>query len=197
MAGTIMIGLSGWARTGKDSVAGILDWEHGFERDAFANTLREALEALDPIVGADHWDDVEIRLSEVLRDVEGWEGVKDSLFADEVRGLLQRLGTDAGRNLLGEDIWVNALIDRHFDAFGEAHGVERLVISDVRFPNEADTIRAYGGYIWRVKRPTVQPANGHSSESAMDDYEFDAVIYNDGDLFDLSRRVKLALTGIV
>ena len=63
-------------------------------------------------------------------------------------------------------------------------------MTDVRFPNEAQRIKDLGGVVWRVKRPGVGPANYHESETALDDWPFDAVLENDGNLVDLSLKVN-------
>lgn len=85
----------------------------------------------------------------------GWDGRKD----DPGRALLQNLGVGA-RDILGADVWVDALM-RDLPA--------RVVITDVRFPNEVAAIRDHGGVVVRIWRPGVQPARGHVSETALDD----------------------------
>jgi hypothetical protein len=100
----------------------------------------------------------------------------------EVRRLLQVLGTDFGRKMLGEDVWVKMIMDK-------LNYEDRVVISDVRFPNEAEAIRKLGGSVWRINRRNHSAVNGHPSEHAMDNYMFNHVIYNDGTLDDLSDEV--------
>src|SRR5690606_4016638 len=86
-------------------------------------------------------------------------------------------------NILGGDIWVDATMN--------ALDVERdYVITDCRFPNEAQAINRAGGLVVRVQRPGNGPANDHPSETALDDYQFDGVINNDGTLEDLATRVE-------
>ncbi len=84
-----------------------------------------------------------------------------------------------------EDVWVKALLDGGMPA--------RLAISDVRFPNEADAIRAFGGLVVRVERPGVGPINGHESEIALDGYDFDLVVVNDGTLDELTDEMEAVL----
>jgi len=84
--------------------------------------------------------------------------------------MLQRLGTEAGRDILGENVWVNAV----FETFTG----EKLAISDVRFPNEAEEIRNRGGAIVRIVREGFGPINGHISETAFKGQ--DIIIYNQG-----------------
>jgi Domain of unknown function (DUF4406) len=166
-----VIGLAGYARAGKDTVAQMIV-QHGFEQRSFATPLKEALYALNPLLV------FPLRVQDVVDDC-GWEEAKSR---SEVRSLLQRLGTEAGRNVLGQDVWVNALFN--------TPNKGRLVISDVRFPNEAQAIKARGGLLWRVERPGTGPANAHMSETALDGYDYDGIIDNTGDLDELEITVK-------
>jgi len=171
----MIIGLTGYARTGKDTVADILATRHGFQKRAFADPMREGLYRLNPAVEMDGY------LVDLARAVDlcGWEYVKG--HAVGFRGLMQRFGTSVGRELWGADFWVNQAMS----------GVDGLVVfSDVRFPNEADAIQAVGGHIWRIVRPDVGAVNSHVSEVAMDCFDVDAVISNDGDLPSLVAKVE-------
>lgn len=166
----VVIGLSGVARAGKDTVASLLTEHHGFQRRAFADALKKVLVALDPIV-----EPTGRRLSDLGLPMDQAKALP------EVRSLLQRLGTEAGRHALGADIWVRTLLAGPVP--------QRMVVSDCRFPNEAQAIRARGGIVVRVERPGFTAINGHSSETALDDWEFDAVIVNDGAIADLVPQV--------
>lgn len=186
----MILGLSGYARSGKDTAAEGLEL-FGFTRVSFADKLREFILLLNPIV------DVEYGVSRVrVRDVieeHGWDGYKSSKHGNEVRELLQRLGTECGRELIDDDIWVNPVINLY-----KNNEVARLVIPDVRFPNEAKAIKKAGGYVVRIHRPGVLPANGHKSEVALDDWPFDAVLDNDSTVDELRRRVaNLALAFVL
>jgi len=64
------------------------------------------------------------------------------------------------------------------------------VITDVRFQNEAEVIVNHGGSIWRVQRPGVEAVNAHVSEWEMDNYNFDNILVNDGNLEQLEFLVK-------
>jgi hypothetical protein len=98
-----------------------------------------------------------------------------------VRVLLQRLGSDVGREMFGEDFWV----EQAFKGLGD----EDVVFTDVRFPNEAEAVRGRGGVVWNVVRPGVGVANGHVSECALDGFVFDETVVNDGSLLDLEVKV--------
>ncbi len=172
-----LIGLSGYARSGKDTAAGAL-LDRGWQRKAFADKLREFLYALDPALMTP-WNTGSEGACHSLRplvDALGWEKAKG---LPEVRALLQRCGTEAGRGVLGADVWVNAVL---------SNLTGPTVITDVRFWNEAQRIQAAGGLVIRITRPGVGPACApgtpsgvHTSETALDDYPgFDASIVNDG-----------------
>ena len=193
-----IIALSGFARSGKDEAAKVLVEELGFVRVAFADKLREVLYALNPIVSGslmlptnDVWVDEQlskalategnIKVQDVIHSY-GWDGYKESQFGAEIRRLLQRLGTEAGRQTLWDSIWIDAaLTGLPEDA--------RVVVTDVRFPNEAQAIKDRDGIVWRVERPGVGPANSHPSETSLDDWPFDAWIGNTGTLDDFREAV--------
>lgn len=202
VSGDIMeiIGLSGYARSGKDEAAKILVEEYGFTRVAFADKLRDVLYALNPIVDIRRGDvplhvktpsgtkrlmmdentpstipvSMTIHVQDVI-DAHGWDGYKETKFGPEIRRLLQRLGTEAGRQTLWENLWVDATLTGHPED-------ARLVVTDCRFPNEAQAVKDRGGKMWRITREGVGPANSHASETSLDHWEFDAWIDNKGTL---------------
>lgn len=179
----MIIGLSGYARSGKDTVAARLVAEHGFVRLAFADPMREALYRLNPKI--DLADMQGVYLSQAV-DQLGWEGVKES--STDVRELLQRFGTEVVRTMFGDNFWVDYTMH-----LAEAH--EFVVVSDVRFKNEADAIRAAGGAVWRIDRPGTGAANGHSSENDLDGYEFDFTVNNVGTIEVLHNVVDFIIEG--
>lgn len=166
-----MIGLSGYARSGKDTVAKILVENHGFQKIGFADALREVLLRVDPTVDWMLGDDEPFRISDAL-DEGSWETAKDT--RPEVRRLLQQLGV-AVRDLVDPDAWVKALTR-------QLEPGKRYVINDVRFPNELAAVHELGGTTVRIHRPGYGPVNGHVSETALDGAEFDYHIINDGPL---------------
>jgi len=185
----MIIGLSGYAQSGKDTVAELLIHNYGFQRISFASPIRNAVYTLNPtIMDLDFYEPVS--LVEVI-DKHGWELAKtmrgnkgDYLRYPDVRRLLQVMGTDVGRGLFGETFW----IDQAFKQ-ADAEGHERIVMPDVRFPNEARAIAARSGDVWRINRHNHTPVNAHKSETAMDNFMFKHVIYNDSTLDDLSEEV--------
>jgi hypothetical protein len=99
------------------------------------------------------------------------------------RLLLQLIGTECGRDIIHPNIWVNS-------TFADWKPHCSWVITDTRFPNEADAIKKRGGIVIRVERPSVGVKSTHPSETGLDDYKnFDAVIINDGTLGDLKLKV--------
>ena len=181
---TKLIGLSGYARSGKDTVAALLAKDHDFKTISFAKPMRDALEALNPYV-SDEKGKYPAPLKTVLAQY-GWEGSKASVYAKDLRRLLQNFGTEVGRNQFGEDFWVDLsmkIADRQV-ALGH-----RVVFTDVRFPNEFEAIKQRGGEVWRLIRKDAKPANSHSSETALDGFEFDKYLYNDGTITELSWAV--------
>lgn len=177
-----IIGLSGYARCGKDAAAEVLVSKYGFTRVAFADKLRECIYQLNPVVTVKpyfNWGTeppngmTRVFLQEVI-DVYGWDGYKETEYGPEIRRLLQRLGTEAGRDLLGDNIWVDAALTGHpTDA--------KIVVTDVRFPNEAERIKELGGLLVRVSRPGVKAVNAHASETSLDDWDFDYTLENNVD----------------
>jgi hypothetical protein len=176
-----ILGLSGYARSGKDEAAKVLVEEFGFRRVAFADKLREVLYALNPIVKGETVDHplagpllTNYRLKWVI-DKYGWNGYKETEFGEEIRALLQRLGTEAGRETLWDSIWVDA-------AFADVKPWEKIVVTDVRFPNEAKAIADRNGRLIRIIREGVGPANSHASETSLDTWPFDEIILNSSTL---------------
>ena len=171
----MIIGLSGYARSGKDTVAELLCLNYAFKRVAFADPIREAILTLNPKIDS---------ITHVSHRVEdyGWEVAKQE---PEIRRLLQVMGTEVGRKMFGENIWIDM-------AFKQAEQYQQVVIPDVRFTNEADAIKELGGIIWRINRHGLNGINEHRSEHAMDSYMVDHVIYNDGSLDELSDEVFMS-----
>ena len=175
-----IIGLSGYARSGKDEAAKVLVEDYGFTRVAFADKLREVLYALNPIIAEKGASTIAgryetyVKVQDVI-DRHGWDGYKETEYGTEIRRLLQRLGTEAGRETLWDSIWIDAALTGHPDD-------ARIVVTDCRFPNEAQAIKDRGGKVWRIRRPSVGPANNHPSETSLDAWSFDRWISNNGTL---------------
>ena len=171
------IGLSGWARSGKDTVANYIIENYGYTKASFAQPIREALVNLNPNINVGESNQASLATSVRLL---GWEQLKD--ISVDVRPLMQRLGTEVGREMFGEDFWVDTALDRIPDG-------SKVVFSDVRYPNEANAVRDFGGKIYRIDRAGVGPANEHASETALNDYDFDDRIDNSGTVEELYAQI--------
>lgn len=176
-----MIGLSGYARAGKNTVADLLP--EGYRQVSFAEPMREAMLRLNPTIYQNDYQEVDndgvMRLSDAINEL-GWQGAKEKL--PEVRRLLQVFGTEVGRNMFGENFWVE-------QAFKDVHVGDNVVFTDVRFPNEAQAIIEHGGEVWRINRPGVIAHNAHASETSLDDWKFHRVIENDGTIEQLREKI--------
>ena len=176
---SFVIGVMGKKRSGKDTFASQLINAHGFTQVRFADPLREMLKALDPIVYNDDDGYTDVRLSNVLGPDDDWETAKE---LPEVRRLMQRIGTEAGRDVLGDDVWTNAALRKINEIDGP------VVVTDVRFPNEYDLVEdILDGWTVRISRPSlIRPAIlEHASETALDEHFPRYEIINDGTVGDL------------
>lgn len=179
----MIVGLTGYAQSGKDTLANILVEEYGYTRVAFADKIREFLYEVNPMVGCSP--------SGYLKDLVnlvGWDAAKQE---PQVRRLLQDLGVGA-RKVFGEGFWVHQAMKTMLD---DPRPDMNYVITDVRFLNEADMIRANKGQIWRVKRNGVSAVNSHVSESEMDGYNVDQIFTNNGSIQDLEKLIKTRMEG--
>ena len=180
-----LVGFSGYARSGKDSAAGSLVATRGFTKKSFAEQLKAAVYALDPLVKHRRFWNTKFhfattRLSSLV-DSRGWEGAKDEA-SGEVRRLLQFMGTEVGRKLFGEDFWVQQALNGYT-------AKDKVVFTDVRFPNEAKAIKDLGGVVLRVTRKGIHAVSDHPSEISLDHWKFDGEIRNDGSIEELHDAV--------
>lgn len=149
-----------------------------------------------------------------LRPYKEWQNVFEDRFLVKLtpRLLLQLLGTECGREIIHPNIWCNALFSDYKPINTRVHGIylnERgniavpseliypnWIITDVRFPNEADAILERGGKLIRLTRTTEVPEEiaNHPSETALDNYnKFDYIIDNRGSIEDLYEQlIKLS-----
>ena len=178
----IIVGLTGYAGSGKDTVRAMLERE-GFVGLAFADPIRAMIRELLTSCGIDdaYLDDRELK-----------ETIIPELGVS-YRHMAQSLGTEWGRNLRG-DFWLRlagAFMADQADA-GETH----FVVSDVRFANEADWIKRQGGKIWRIHREGLASVRAHVSESGVDNIKPDRTIHNNGTPEQLAEAVALAIESL-
>jgi len=185
-----LIGLTGFKQSGKDTVADILTTIAGYERYAFADGVREALYALDPLVGP------QTSLRHLV-DEHGWDRAKrHRIYGAEVTRLMQHMGTEVGQEFFGGNVWVDNLASE-VEAAGGLSPASPVVVTDVRFDHEAHWVLASGGLIWEVIRPGAGPVSTHASESPIDPRLVTRTIPNDSSLPALSTQVALALEASV
>lgn len=168
-----LVALAGVAGSGKSTVAEHLVAQYGYTRLKFAGPLKDMCRA--------------IGMTEAMIEGAEKETPIDWLCGRTPRYVMQRLGTEFGRDLIGADFWVR-LFQRQADAIITNGG--RIVVDDCRFDNEAAAVQAMGGIVIRlVGRGGL--AGNHQSEQITD--EADAIVHNDGTIGDLHHRVREAL----
>jgi hypothetical protein len=126
-----------------------------------------------------------VAFADPLKAVARGLGQSGDKTTPEDRVFLQRLG-QVMREEVAADVWLDAGL-RAVDGYGPH--VPGVVITDCRYPNEADAIRERGGMVVRIDRPGTGPANSHSSEHEMIDYRYDVTIQNDRDRVTLQSRL--------
>ena len=164
-----LLGLAGYKESGKDSAAKTAI-EAGYHRVAFADVLKRVAENVDPLIDSNNRPN---SLNSYLEWVGGWDEAKKNY---SVRQFLQNLGVAIRRE--DPEFWVRAAgIEDALEQYG------KVVVTDVRFPNELDHIDMLGGTVVRVVRPG-KTGDSHVSETALDGYVLPE-LENDGTLADL------------
>lgn len=212
----MVIGISGRLGSGKDTVGKIIqyltaedvgadclkriraglsiDGHHNstFENKKFAGKLKLIGSILSG-VPVENFEDQEFKKLPMSLD---WEMT--------YREFLQKLGTEAMRDGLHKNVWVNALFadykwyTKEWDELGnETLGAyPNWLVTDMRFPNELDAVILREGITIRVNRPVhaLSEENNavqlHPSETALDNSEFHYIIDNDGSFEDLMKKVE-------
>lgn len=172
--------MMGYAMVGKDTVGNYLVEDHGFVRYAFADNVRACALAVDPIIVPSAnlaENNGHNRLSDVVANL-GWDEAKK---LPEVRRTLQRVGTEMGRRTIDDLLWVNLLFKQIHD-----EGAKNVVITDLRFRNEANAVHTHHGLVVRITRPGYEPVNAHISETDAIGEE-DILVDNNRDLAQLRK----------
>jgi len=161
---------------GKDTAAELLCKQHTFINVKYADKLKELCASLFG------WP------RDMLEDPT-FKETEDNFWSITPRLAMQLVGTDAMRNNLRNDIWVKSLELK----IQQGRANTCFVITDVRFPNEADAIHEWGGKVFRIDRPDYT-GGVHASETALDGYnKWDGVIDNFGSISDLHTAVTNTL----
>lgn len=170
----MLIGLNGLKQVGKDTCADYLVQQYGFEKLSFAAKLKQAVAAL-----------FDLRIEDVERMKLQTEGNAVWVHAPgqyprhfSMRHILQRMGTEVGREIFGENFWVDQVIP---PAATTWHWNRKIVITDARFENELRRIHEHGGYNIQITRPGIVGGE-HSSEVAPASQLIDLTIHNNYDL---------------
>lgn len=205
----MIIGICGLIGAGKDTAADYLVNLHGFRRESFANSLKDAVAQ---VFG---WD--RTMLEGRTNQAREWREQVDTWWADRLkmpqltpRWVLQYWGTDVCRKAFHDDIWIASLENKL------RNSTDDIVISDCRFPNEIKSIRRAGGMVvrvvrgpepewynhavnynegpkkigWSIGKETLDRLGVHASEYSWVGTKFDAVLDNNGTLDHLYNQVK-------
>jgi hypothetical protein len=208
-----IIGIVGFIGSGKDTVADYLVNFHGFRRESFANSLKDAVAQ---VFG---WD--REMLEGRTKQSREWREARDEWWSKRLkkvitpRWVLQYWGTEVVRKGFHDDMWVASLENRLRTS------TDDIVITDCRFPNEIKAIRNAGGKVVRIKRgpepewfdaaksvnkgpsrnmswalskQKIEKLGIHASETAWVGQKFDAVLNNDGTLDELYYQVEREIT---
>ena len=200
----MIIGFVGFIGSGKDTAADYLVNFHGFRRDSFANTLKDA------VANVFGWD--RTLLEGRTAEARAWREEVDTWWAERLnmsnltpRWILQYWGTEVCRHGFHDDIWIASVENKMRKT------TDNIVISDVRFPNEIRAIHNAGGIVVRVQRGVTphwydvaaQANKGsmsaqdflkkegiHTSETAWVGGKIDHVVCNDTSIDDLYNQIK-------
>lgn len=166
----MIIGVIGARTSGKTTFSRQLVLEHGYVRKPMAGPLKRMLrEGLG-------------------LNVEHTDGNLKQLPCPELCGktpvkAMQTLGTEWGRNVIGEDVWLNAWKRTIQEGL--------VVVDDVRFPNELDAVKALGGIIVRIRRTGTAGVDAHESEVYALQFEADYEIRNEGSIAELNGKADM------
>jgi hypothetical protein len=188
----MIIGINGYAGSGKDTVGTILqqiDRDSHWEIKKWAGKLKQVAELLTGIP-IEKFEDQEFKKTNLGKQ---WNDRINNPMS--VRDFLQKLGTEGLRDGLHTNTWVNALMADYkcvpADRAPNGWDCPNWIITDTRFPNEAQAIKDAGGIIIRVTRPGIGPVNDHPSETGLNQWKFDYEIQNDSSLNELINSVRI------
>lgn len=172
-----LIGITGLKGSGKSSTAAVLH-SLGYSRLALASPLKHMLAMLGVT-------DAELNGAEK-------ETPSELLCGHTPRFAMQTLGTEWGRHLIGEDLWVRVM-ELKLRALWQSDPEARVVIDDLRFENECECVKRLGGRVWRIQRTALIAGDLHLSERYVQRIPVDMTLHNNGTLEDLEPLVKYVL----
>ena len=169
-----LIGLTGAAGCGKDTLADWLVENFDVTKISLAEPIKEGLNAMLGF-GPVHWND---------RD---WKERPLNGLGVSPRVLAQTLGTEWGRNH-SEDFWLNVLFRRW-----EKLGHPLTVVPDVRFDNEAKSVIDRGGIVIKIERESAANIAAHSSEAGISPEYISATVPNDSSISEFTETALRAI----
>lgn len=206
-----LIGINGLKRSGKGATAEIIDklYEGNVVGVGFADKLK-ILAAKS--LGYTNLSDVDaIALMDEFKEtgvIYAGADPQGELPEHQITGrqYLQNIGNEA-RGLFGDSFWIDMVLPNPAHAAGWEDAavqalelrypdVNCLCITDLRYPNEAERVKALGGVVWEVVRPGTG-SDGHTSEQPLPRDLVNLTIDNDGTLDDLEAEVEAAMESLV
>lgn len=179
----LLIGITGPARSGKDTAARYLAAQYALLTYAFALPLKAALQAMLNLTAE--------QLDGALKEQPlAWLGKSP-------RELMQTLGTEWGRSLVHPELWLRLAAENLTHMADQSQEWSAgFVISDVRFENEAEWVRQRGGIVLHMRRPDAQAVNPHTSEYGIALHSSDVEVHNTADLAHLHAQLDHVFTGL-
>lgn len=166
----MLIGIVGNKQSGKSTFADYLVDKYNFTTQAFADPIKNGVKIF--------FDFDDEQMEGVLKEII------DKRWGISPRQALQIIGTDIfrehlpntvpGLKNLGNQFWIE-----RFKIWYRRNKDKNIIVSDVRFPNEAKLIKDLGGDIVKVQRNSIKNEDNHISESLIDKIEYDSIIMND------------------
>ncbi len=166
--------------SGKSTVSQVLTTEYGYTTTKFAQALKDMIASLLYNVGLDP-DDVE-------RCIEG--DMKEVVLPEigcSPRRLMQTLGREWGQEYIHPNLWVN-ITTKYIKGVLRSGG--KVVVDDLRYPQEYDALKDLGAVFVKVVRPEATRQVSHYSEGILDQKKFDFGIINKDGLGELKQSVR-------
>jgi hypothetical protein len=206
----MIVGVTGLIGSGKDTIANYLTTFHGFKKESFANSLKDA------VAHVFGWD--REMLEGTTKSSREWREQVDPWWAERLdmpnltpRWILQYWGTEVCRKGFHDDIWIAALEHKLLKS------TDNVVISDCRFANEVKAIKNAGGItirvmrgpepewydaaiqynkgpngnsLWALSKAKLEKLKIHASEYSSVGLSYDYYLENNGSIDDLYKQVE-------